>query len=234
MLAVAVLAAVLNQDICLPALRDARAGAITMDTEGALARLRAAATAGCDVEVPIAFVQGLLEARAATARGGDDASLRPLRALVAAIERRATPGSSEEIAALLLRAAAAAAQNEHGELFVYLSQALQVERARGARGLPGAPILSAHEMAGEFWLDVHRHDDAVAAFRTARGAMGDSPRLTAGLARALARQRTTSDACAEYRRLAADPATRQPSMARELAEADAFLAQPACRGEPGM
>jgi cytochrome c-type biogenesis protein CcmH/NrfG len=184
------------------------------------------------VEVPIAFMQGLVEARTARARGGDDASLRPLRTLIASIERRAAPGTPQEIAALLLRAAAAAAQNEHGELLAYLSQALQVERARGARGLSGAPILSADELAGEFWLDVHRYDDAVAAFRTARGAVGDTPRLTAGLARALARQRLTTDACSEYRRLAAHPGARRPSMAGELAEAERVLAQPDCRAVP--
>ena len=232
MLAAALLAAALNQDLCQPAVRDARVLALAMDTAGALARLRTAAAAGCDVEVPVAFMQGLLEGRAATARGGDEASLRPWRALVATIERRAAPGSPEEIAVLLLRAATAAAQNERDEMFAYLSQALQIERARGAKGVPGAPILSAHEVAGELWLDVHRYDDAVAAFRTARGAIGDSPRLTAGLARALTRQRATNDACAEYRRLAGNPAARRPSMARELAEADTVLAQPACRAEP--
>lgn len=229
MFAVALLAAVLGQDICLPALREARALALVRDTDGALARLNAAGTAGCDVEVPSAFLQGLVEGRRAAARGGDDASLEPLQVHLAAIQRRAMPGSAEEIAALVLRAAVAAAQSERDELFAYLSQALQVERSRGARGLPGAPVLSAHEVAGELWLDVHRYDDAVAAFRIARGAAGDSPRLTSGLARALAGRQAMREACSEYQRLAADPDARRPSMVPELAEAERVLAQPSCR-----
>jgi hypothetical protein len=231
MMGVAVLAAVMSQDICASTLGEARALAVRLDTEGAVIRLEAGARSGCDVELAVAFLKALAAGRAAWARGGDEASLRPLQELIAVIEQRTQPGSPEEIAVLLIRAIAAAAQNERDELFAYLSQALQVERARGARGLSGAPILTAHELAGELWLDVHRYDDAVAAFRIARGASGDSPRLVAGLARALARQRSTADACIEYRRLNADASARLPSMARELAEARAFLAQPACAGD---
>ena len=229
MVGIAVLAAVMSQDICASSLGEARALALRMDTDGAVARLEASARSGCDADVPIAFLKALAAGRAASARGGDEASLRPLKDLIAVIDQRAQPGSPEEIAVLLIRAAAAAAQSERDELFAYLSQALQVERARGARGLAGAPILTAHEVAGELWLDVHRYDDAVAAFRIARGASGDSPRLATGLARALAGQRSTADACTEYRRLSTDASARVPSMARERAEAEAFLAQPACR-----
>ena len=229
MLAVAVLAAALGQDVCASALVEARALAVRMDTDGAVARLEGGARTGCDVEVPVALLRALTVARGAWARGGDEASLRPLKDLIAVIERRAQPGSPEEIAVLLIHAATAAAQSEHDELFAYLSQALQVERARGVRGLAGAPILTAHEVAGELWLEVYRYDDATAAGRIARGASGDSPRLLAGLARALARQRSTADACTEYRRLSTDASARVPSMERELAEAEAFLAQPACR-----
>ena len=229
MIAGPLLAAVMSQDVCASALAEARALAVRMDTDGAVARLEAGAGTGCDVEVPVAFLRALTVARAASARGGDEASLRPIKSLLAVIERRAQPGSAEEIAVLLIHAATAAAQSEHDELFAYLSQALQVERARGVRRLAGAPILTAHEVAGELWLEVYRYDDAAAAFRIARGASGDSPRLLAGLARALARQRSTADACTEYRRLSTDASARVPSMERELAEAEAFLAQPACR-----
>ena len=230
MLAVALLAAVMGQDVCASALAETRALAVRMDVDGAVVRLEVAARTGCDIEVPIAYLKALTIARDASARGGDEVSLRPLNDLIAVLERRAQPGSSEEVAVLVIRAAIAAAQSEHDELFAYLSQALQVERARGVQGLAGAPVLTAHEVAGELWLEVHRYDDAEAAFRIARGASGDSPRLLAGLARALARQRSTVDACREYRRLSADASARVPSMQRELAEAEAFLAQPACRG----
>jgi hypothetical protein len=229
MIAVALFAAVMSQDVCNAALIEARARAMAFDTDGAIARLRAGANAGCDVEVALAFLQGLAAGRTAATRGGDEPSLQPLRTQIAAIERRAVAASPDSIAALVLRAAAAAAQSELGELLAYISQALQEERARGARGLQGAPIISAHEVAGELWLEVHRYDDAVAAFRTARGASGDTPRLTAGLARALVRQRSTRDACLEYRRLVADPDAGRPSMAGARAEAQRVLAQPDCQ-----
>ena len=53
-----------------------------------------------------------------------------------------------------------------------------------------------------------------------KGCRDAPPRLVASMAR----QRATSEACAECRRRAADPAACQPAMARELAEAGASLA----------
>ena len=110
----------------------------------------------------------------------------------------------------MLRAAVAAAQSERDEMSVLLAQALQVERGRGARGLGGAPLIAAHEMAGELWLQVHRFDEAAAAYRVARGYAADSPRVTAGLARALARQNQVPQACEEYRRLTDQAARAAP------------------------
>ena len=110
-----------------------------------------------------------------------------------------------------------------------LAQALQVERGRGARGLGGAPLVSAHEIAGDLWLQVHRYDEAAAAYRIGRAFAGDSPRVAVGLARSLARQSQIGEACQEYRRLADQAPDLRPEMQEELSEADQFLRRPACR-----
>jgi hypothetical protein len=187
---------------------------------------------GCDVELALIYLRGLTAARAAYATGGDPASLAPVQAAIAAVGERAALGELAEIVGLVLRAASAAAQSERDEMSVMLAQALQVERGRGARGLGGAPLVSAHEMAGELWLQVHRYDEAAAAFRTARAYAGDTPRIAIGLARALARQNQTGAACVEYRRLAGQSRALRPAMAGELAEADEYLRRPACRESP--
>ena len=112
---------------------------------------------------------------------------------------------------------------------VVLAQALQVERARGARGADGAPVLSAHHMAGELWLQVHRYDEAAAAFLVARGVAGDSPRVAVGLARARARDGRIPEACDGYRAVERMAPDVRAVMKAEVAEAQEFLRQPACR-----
>jgi hypothetical protein len=184
---------------------------------------------GCDVGVATIYLRGLQAAREASAKGGDEASLAPVRRAVADLEARGEAGGPAEIASLVLRAAAAAAQSEREEMAVVLAQALQVERGRGARGADGAPVLSAHQMAGELWLQVHRYDEAAAAFLVARGVAGDSPRVTVGLARARARAGRIPEACDAYRaveRLAPDV---RAVIKTEVAEAREFVRRPACR-----
>ena len=84
-------------------------------------------------------------------------------------------------------------------------------------------------MAGDLWLQVHRFDEAAAAYRVARGYAGDSPRVTMGLARALARLNQVAPACEEYRRLANQAGALRATMQEELTEAEGYLRQPACR-----
>jgi hypothetical protein len=214
---------------CDTALAAARADVMRLDAARAQASLEAQVRQGCDVELALIYLRGLVAARAAYAKGGDAASLAPVQSAIAAAGERAALGAVAEIVGFALRAAMAAAQSERDELSVMLAQALQVERSLGARGLPGAPLLSAHELAGELWLQVHRYDEAAAAFRVARAYAGDAPRLTLGLARALARHKETPAACEEYARLAKDAAALRPRMQQELAEAAQFLRQPECR-----
>lgn len=218
---------------CGAVLTAARAHLVLMDAARAEVELRNGARSGCDVGLAGAYLQGLLAARAAYTTGGDDASLAPVREAVAVAGERAALGEVAEIVGFVLRAGIAAAQSERDEMAVMLAQALQVERARGARGLTGAPLLSAHEVAGELWLQVHRYDEAAAAFRVARAFAGDSPRVTLGLARALARQQQTTAACEEYRRLAAQVRTPRAAMREALDEAADYQRQPACRPAAG-
>lgn len=184
---------------------------------------------GCDVRVATMYLRGLRAAREASAKGGDAESLAPVRRAVADLEAMGDAGGPAEIASLILRAAAAAAQSEREEMAVVLAQALQVERAGGARGADGAPILSAHQMAGDLWLQVHRYDEAAAAFLVARGVAGDAPRVTVGLARALAREGRIPDACDAYRTVERFAADVRTVMKAEVAEAREFLGRPACR-----
>ena len=213
---------------CDAALLAARTHVLRMDTTRAESALTARGLEACNLELPLIYLRGLVAARAAYAKGGDEASLAPVRAAIAAVGERAALGDVAEIVGFVLRAAVAAAQSERDEMSVLLAQALQVERGRGARGLGGAPVIAAHEMAGELWLQVHRFDEAAAAYRVARGYTADSPRVTAGLARALARQNQVPQACEEYRRLTAQAGAVRTSMAEELAEAARYMRQPAC------
>jgi len=197
-------------------------------TAEAVDELVAQAAGRCDVPATSTYLRGLLAAQAAAAKGGDDVSLAPVRAAAAALETVGEAGGPAAIASLVLRAAAAAAQSEREEMAVVLAQALQLERARGARGAAGAPVLSAHQMAGELWLQVHRYDEAAAAFLVARGVGVDSPRLAFGLARALARAMRTAEACEAYRELERLASDNRSAMDVAVAEARDFLGQPAC------
>ena len=207
----------------------ARTHVLRLNPAAAESELLARRRDGCDVELALIYLRGLSAAKAAYARGGDEASLTPVRQAIASAGELAALGETAEIVGFVLRAAAAAAQSERDEMAAMLAQALQVERGRGARGLGGAPLISAHEIAGELWLQVHRYDEAAAAYRIGRAFAGDSPRTMVGLARSLARQNQTADACQEYRRLVAQAPDLRPALKEELSEADEFLRRPACR-----
>jgi hypothetical protein len=226
---VLVLAALAQPAPCDAAQLAARSHVGRLDPARAETELTARGREGCDVDLALIYLRGLSAAKAAYARGGDEASLAPVRAAIASVGERAALGEVAEIVGFVLRAAMAAAQSERDEMAVMLAQALQVERGRGARGLGGAPLISAHEMAGELWLQVHRYDEAAAAYRVGRAFAGDSPRTTVGLARSLARQNQIGPACEEYRRLADQARDLRPALKEELSEAGQFLRRPECR-----
>jgi hypothetical protein len=88
----------------------------------------------------------------------------------------------------MLNAAAAASQSERDEMALYLEHAERMETLLRATRQPAAPVLSVAEVAGELWLQVHRYDDAHAAFTRAESEVGKTPRVVAGLARAAVRR----------------------------------------------
>jgi hypothetical protein len=177
--------------------------AAVFDLQGAVRELETAAVGVCpSVEVARVYGRGLLDARAAFLEGGSPESLVPVRKAIAALEALGGqhPGSAE-IARLALQAAAAAAQSERDEMRLYLDSAIQMESLQVAAGEPGAPLVSATELAGDLWLQVHRYDDARRAYVTAMDRFGLKMRLVAGVGRANARLGETSAACSAYLQL---------------------------------
>lgn len=90
-------------------------------------------------------------------------------------------------------------------------------------------MVTAHEVAGDLWLQVHRYDDARRAYERARNRVGVTPRVTLGLARVAARLDATSTACTQYQRLVT-PWKRQETDPPEISEARTFLSGAACKG----
>jgi hypothetical protein len=193
MLALLLAASVVGAQAC-PAtapeiLREAAARAQAFDLPGAVERLRDPEFAGCeDTLLATWYLSGLGAALEAYKQGGSEESLAPVREAIGALEKISGQRSGPaEIARLVLVAAAAAAQSEREEMGAFLTHAVGMESLQFAAGQPGAPVLSAHEVAGELWLQVHRFDDARSAFERAVAAVGTTPRIAAGLARAVPR-----------------------------------------------
>jgi hypothetical protein len=210
----------------------ASARAAAFDLAGAAQRLQAAVRAGCaDAEVPSAYVRGLIAAREAYRLGGSPESLAPVSEAIMLLKTasRAT-NDLPMIAAFVLQAAAAAAQSERDELSLMIEQAVQLEAARLSAALPGVPLVTAHDVAGDLWLQVYRYDDARRAYERAANRVGRTPRVTLGLARVAARLDAASTACTQYRRLVASW-NDQGGDPPEISEARAFLSGPACSGQ---
>jgi tetratricopeptide (TPR) repeat protein len=131
-------------------------------------------------------------------------SLREVRSATNALSRRSEASDRRwEAASLGLRAVAAASQYERGELGIYLAEALRVERLLLSAGLRGAPFISIHELAGDLWYQVDQFDDARAAYERAAAAVGRTPRVRLGLARAAEKLKDVNTACAEYQAIVA-------------------------------
>jgi hypothetical protein len=160
------------------------------DLAAAVTALRTASRSGCaDGAIGALYIQGLIDAAAAFRLGAPAQSLEPVHQAIAALDAIAAgrPGPAE-IARLVLHAAAAAAQSERDEMALYLEHAERMEGVLRATGQAAAPVLPVAEVAGELWLQVHRYDDAHAAFTRAEAHAGKTPRVAAGLARAAARR----------------------------------------------
>jgi hypothetical protein len=177
------------------------------------------------------YLAGLMAAREAYRAGGSPESLVPVRQAESRLAEAAAAGRPvAEIARVLLMAAAAAAMSERDEMGTLLTHATELERLRIAGGVPGVPGVTAHELAGDLWLQVHRFEDARAAYRQAADLTGLTPRIASGLARTAVRLQDTAGACEAYRSLVR--LWRAPREAPEVVEARAFLDRDCQPGSP--
>jgi hypothetical protein len=159
--------------------------------------------AATPVDIAAVFGRGWDAAGAAYAQGGSAESLHPVRGPIAALHGRGAnvPGPAQ-IARLVLLAAAAAAQSERDEMAIFLDEAVRLEALQLAAGEPGAPGMSAHEAAGDLWLQVHRFDEAREAYERAAAVLGMTPRIARALEEVASRQKRTQPPAA------AEPSSR--------------------------
>jgi hypothetical protein len=205
-------------------LTDARERAAEFDLSGAAALLETAASGDTNAQVAMVYVRGLADAREAGRQGGSPESLAPVTQAIAwlGIVSAGRSGPAE-IARLTLQAAAAAAQSERDEMRLYLESAIRMETVQRAAGMPGAPLVSAAEIAGDLWLQVHRYEDASRAYEDAAERFGSSFRTQAGRGRAARSLNDTPAACRWFRTLLDAWGARRGQPA-EIVDARAFLA----------
>ena len=205
--------------------------------------LRAARAACAADETTRVYLDGFIAAVDAYKQGGSPESLTPVAQAIARLEAigGTMPGQAQ-IAVLVLRAASAAAQSERDEMGLLLDHALQLETLQLVAKQPGAPVVTAHEAAGDFWLQVHVYERARAAYRLAGERVGVTPRVQLGLARVAARMKDAAAACEGYRAFldrwgrtapAASSAARPSPLANaappgEVIEARTFVQQRQC------
>jgi hypothetical protein len=136
-------------------------------------------------EIESVYLRGWDAAEAAARVGGSPESLAPVRDAIATLERMAGGfHGPAEIARFVLAAAADAAQDERDEMELFLTHAVELERVQLDAHQPGAPVITAHEAAGDLWLRVYRYDEAKTAYEHAKAVIGSTPRIESGLARA--------------------------------------------------
>ena len=99
---------------------------------------------------------------------------------------------------------------------------MQMEVIQSAAGLPGAPIVSATELAGDLWLQVDRYEDARQAYADAAYRLGPSLRNMVGSARASSRLKDVLEACRSYGALLETWNTR-PGLPSGVAEARTYV-----------
>jgi hypothetical protein len=203
--------------------------ATLFDLAGALQRMQAAAMSGCaDATLPALYLRGWIAARDAYRVGGSPQSLRPVTQSIATMQETLGKSGQPQIAALVLQAAAAAAQSERDELALMIDYAVQLEDRNLTAQRPALPMITAHEAAGDLWLQVQRYDDARRAYMKAEELLGVTPRITLGLARLAMRIEAFATACKQYRSLVMSWKGSGPEPP-ELAEARTFLMDPACQ-----
>ena len=197
------------------------------DLRGAMKGLAADLSSCVEPSVAYWYLHGLIAAREAYRFGGSPESLEPVRVAVAELAARSQDTPVAEIARVVLLAASSAAQSERDEMGLFLEHALNLERQQRSAGLMGAPIVTAHEVAGDLWLQVHRFEDARRADREAASLIGATRRVTLGQARTAARLGDSQTSCEQYRNVVSSWPQRggEPP---ELIEARTFLKRQHC------
>jgi hypothetical protein len=202
--------------------------AALFDLKGATTRLADGIAACPETAVAYWYLHGLIAAREAYRFGGSPESLEPVKHAMAELESRARELPAAEIARVVLQAASSAAQSEREEMGLLLEYALTLEGKARSTGQAGAPIVSAYEIAGDLWLQVHRFEDAQRTYVTAAERVGSTRRVTLGLARTASRLGTLLQACEQYRVLVSEW-PKDGGEPPEVNEAHTFLRRPECR-----
>ena len=202
------------------------------DLDGAATAYAAAVRAGCAAaQAPLIYIRGLLAARAADAQFGSAAALQPLQQAITDLEPFAASDPVARAMQMVLLAGMPAAQHERAVMALFIEEMLKMESLQLEAMQPALPVLSAHEVAGQFWLQLHLYEEAHRAFETAGKRIGQTPHVLIGAARAAAGRRDLPAACEQYRRLLAWWSERVGSPP-EIMEARAFLKQPQCTSPP--
>ncbi len=229
---IALLVAVaLGQSSCAASaavLASANERAARFDLRAAMTGLAADLSTCTETSVAYWYLHGLVAAREAYRFGGSPESLEAVNVAMAQLAERSQESAAAEIARVVLLAASSGAQSERDEMGLFLKHALALERQQRSAGLAGAPIVSAHEVAGDLWLQVHRFEDARRAYLEAATQIGTTRRVTLGLARTAARLGDFRTSCERYRVLVGGWPQRggEPP---ELIEAQMFLRRAECR-----
>lgn len=203
-------------------LREATLLARRLDVPAAAARLELAPATCAHLRMAALYLRALQSARDAYGTGGDAASLQPVTSAIETLGRASAAGDRHaELARVILMAAAAASQSERSDMSLLLDHAITLERRMIGDGDSNAWGITAHEAAGDLWLQVHRFEAAAAAYTAAAALIGNTPRITLGLARVAVQMKQTEPACRAYRSFVAGGTGSASST--ESAEARAFV-----------
>lgn len=204
---------------------DAQRFGEAFDLAGAADAYAAAVKSGCaDAQAAAVYVRGLIAARAADAQFGSAASLQPLKEAISALEPYAIADPVARAMQAVMRAAMPAAQHERAEMALLIDEMLRQESLQLEARLPGLPVMSAHEAAGYFWLQLHVYDEAARAFEAAGRRIGQTPHVMLGAARAASGRQDVAAACEHYKRLVSWWSTRSAAPP-EIAEARGFVGE---------
>ena len=208
------------------AMADAGRSVRGFDLAGAVERLERTSS-GCETtRIALLYFRGLQAARAAYPNGGDDVSLMPVTQTITELERYAATNPRAELLRVTLMAAAAAAQSERSDMALLLEQATTLEEKMFATSGTGAPGVTAHEVAGDLWFQVHRFEMARAAYQRASELFGLTPGIALGLARTAVQLHDDVRACDAYRWVVTQwTASAAPP---DIVEARAFVASARC------